>query len=302
MKTRTRTAFTLFQLLVVLAVLAILLGLLLPAVAKVRMAAARSQSANNLKQLALAAHNYHDANGNFPSGVNDKHFSAATLLLPYVEQDNVYKSIDFNKPVDDKVNAEIRKTRIKTFLNPMDPIVTVSMDYGATNYLFNAGSKPSLDDNDGIFYLDSKIKLADVTDGTSNTLMAGETLKGDSGVRAMTVKRQHVLFKKEALKDLKDDSGVKEFKDDKMIAANRCASWMDGRFLQGTFTGTRMLNDPKPDVNCGGAGGLSGLRSLEKGANVAFCDGSVRYLNENIEAKTWRLLTSRNDGEVLPDF
>jgi prepilin-type processing-associated H-X9-DG protein len=302
MKTRPRTAFTLFQLLVVLALLAILLGLLLPAVAKVRMAAARSQSQNNLKQIALAAHNYHDANAVFPSGVNANHFSAATLLLPYIEQDNVYQSIKLDKPVDDKVNAEVRKIRIKTFLNPMDPIVTVSMDYGATNYLFNAGSKPSLEDNDGIFYLDSKIKLADVTDGTSNTLLAGETLKGDGGVRAMTVKRQHVLFKKEALKDLKDDSGVKEFKDDKMIAADRCASWMDGRFLQGTFTGTRMLNDPKPDVNCGGAGGLSGLRGLEKGANTAFCDGSVRYLNENIEAKTWRLLTCRNDGEVLPDF
>src|SRR6202042_2538474 len=133
-------------------------------------------------------------------------------------------------------------------------------DFGATNYLWCAGSKPSLADNNGIFYQNSKVKLTDITDGTSNTMMAGETLKGDGGVKATTVKRQHVLLKKEDLKDIKDDAGVKDWENNKNIAAERCASWMDGRFLQGTFTATRTLNDPKPDVNCAGLGGLSGLR------------------------------------------
>ena len=72
------------------------------------------------------------------------------------------------------------------------------------------------------------------------------------------------------MKGIKDDTGVKDLENDKNIAADRCASWMDGRFLQGTFTGTRTINDDKPDVNCGGIGGLSALRSVDTdGVNIA---------------------------------
>jgi prepilin-type processing-associated H-X9-DG protein len=298
--TRTaRRGFSLFQLLVVLAILLILFALLLPAVAKARVAAARAQSANNLKQIALACHNYHDVNGFFPPGNNDKNFSAFVHLLPYVEQDAVYQKVDQQKSVDDKENAFVRKLVIKTFLNPFDPLTNVTLDFGATNYLFSAGSKPALADNDGIFFQDSKIKITEITDGTSNTILTGETLKGDGGVKAMDVKRQHVLLKKEALKDLKDDAGVQDFKDNRNIAGDRGASWMDGRFLQGTFTGTRGLNDEKPDVSCGGLGGLSGLRGLMDAVNVGFCDGSVRYLNKKLKPEIWKALTTRAGGEVI---
>ena len=225
-----RAAFTLFELLTALALLVILFGLMLPAVGNLRLAAARSQSANNLKQMGLAVHSYYDTMGSLPPGCDDNHFSAFALVLPYIEQQNVYNLINFKKPVDAKENAEARKIVIKTFLNPLDPVMSVSMDYGPTNYLFCAGSQYSLDNNDGLFFLNSKVRFPDVTDGLSNTMMIGETLKGDSGVRAMDVKRQHVLLKAAALKDLNDDSGVKEWKADKMIAADRCASWMDGAF------------------------------------------------------------------------
>ena len=303
MKRYFRRGFTLFQLLVALALLAIGFALFLPALAKVRAAAARAQSQNNLKQIGLAAHNYYSVNNAFPPGCNAQDFSTAVHLLPYVEQDNVYKSIDLKKSVDDKANAEVRKIVVKTFLNPMDPVKAVKDDYGPTNYLFNAGSKPGLADNDGIFYLDSKITFADIIDGTSNTLFTGETLKGDGGTKGEDVRRQYVLLTKGALKGIKDDAGVQDFKDDKNIAGDRCASWMDGRFLQGTFTGTRPLNDAKPDVGCGGAGGLSGLRSLGDGANVGFADGSVRYVNQSVKAEVWKWLTGRNDGMVIPrDF
>src|SRR5258708_107528 len=98
--TPQRPALTLFQLLLLLAVLALAFALFLPAVQKIREAAARSQSANNLKQLALAGHNYYDANGSFPPGVDAKlHFSATAYLLPYIEQAAVYQGIDFKKPV-----------------------------------------------------------------------------------------------------------------------------------------------------------------------------------------------------------
>jgi type II secretory pathway pseudopilin PulG len=301
MKKRSRPAFTLFQLLIVLAVLAILLGLLLPAVQKVREAAARMESQNNLKQIGIACHNYNDVYGTFPPGVDDKHFSAVARLLPYIEQDNLYKAIDFKKAAEDKANAEARKVIVKTFLSPSDPLPAVTSDAGATNYLFNAGSKYPLKDNDGIFYLDSKVKFTDITDGTSNTLLTGEALKG-TAEGARTVRRQHVRLAAAALAGLTEESGVKDFKDNKNVAGDRCAAWIDGRFLQGTFTGTRVLNDARPDVDCGGEGGLSGLRSFRDYANIGIADGSVRSISTQVKLEVWKNLAGRNDGNVIPEF
>jgi len=305
MRTTQRTAFSLFDLLVVLAVIGLLLALLLPAVQKVREAASRIKSQNNLKQIGQACHDYYGANKCFPPGNDAKNFSAAARLLPYLEQDALSKQINFDKPMDDKANADARKTHIKAFLSPHDEAVeTVKEGWGPTNYLFNAGAKLALEDNDGIFFQDSKVKLADITDGTSNTVMIGETLKGDGQNKAVTVKRQYVaLNDKGALKKLEDDSGVKEWKAGKHIAGDRCASWMDGRFLQGTFTATRLPNDPKPDVSAeGGTGGLSALRSSGQSVNTVFCDGSVHSIDNDIDPKVWKALSTRNGGEAVDDF
>jgi type II secretory pathway pseudopilin PulG len=300
MRRDRRSGFTLFQLLVVLAVLAILLALLLPAVQKVREAAARVQSQNNLKQIGLAALNYESAYTRFPAGVDDKHYSAAAKLLPFIEQDVLYRAIDLKKPADDKANARVRATVIKTYLSPLDPVLSVSADAGATNYLFNAGSKYPLKDNDGMFYLDSKVKIADITDGTSNTMLAGETLKGAAGGR--TAQRQYVGLPAAALAGLAEDSGVKDFADGKNVRADRCAAWIDGRFLQGTFTGTRVLNDARPDVSCGSEGGLSGLRGLRDYTNIGMVDGSVRVIHKEVKLEVWKNLASRNDGNPIPEF
>jgi prepilin-type processing-associated H-X9-DG protein len=297
MRRDRRSGFTLFQLLVVLAVLAILLALLLPAVQKVREAAARTQSQNNMKQIGIACHNYHSVYNVFPPGVDDKHFSAAAKLLPYIEQDNLYKAIDFKKPADDKANETARQAIIKTYLSPLDPLPGGP---GASNYLFNAGSKYPLKGNDGLFYLDSKVRLTDVTDGTSNTLLTGETLKGAAAPR--TAQRQYVGLPAGALAGLTEESGVKDFKDGKNVRADRCSAWIDGRFLQGTFTGTRVLNDPRPDVNCAGAGGLSALRGLRDYANIGMADGSVRVITGQVKLDVWKNLASRNDGNVIPEF
>jgi prepilin-type processing-associated H-X9-DG protein len=297
-----RPAFTLFQLLALVALFVFLLGLLLPAVAKVRAAASRLQSQNNLKQIGLACHNYHDTAACLPEGCDGNHFSAIARLLPYVEQDNLYKNLDFTKPITDEKNKQVAGTRINVFLNPRDPVETVVKDYAPTNYLFNAGSKHSLTDNDGLFYMNSAVRFADVTDGLSNTLLTGETLKGDAKAKPGDLRRHHVALKRAALKTLKDDGGVKDFKEGKNLASDRCAAWIDGRFLKGTFNGTRKVNDPRPDVNCEGEGGLSGLRGLENGVNVGYADGSVRYIQDNVDANVWRLLTSRNDGQAIPEF
>jgi hypothetical protein len=302
MYTPHRRAVTLFQLLVVLAILLILFALLLPAVARARLEAARLKSINNLKQMGLALHNYHDVFAGLPPGVDANHFSVAARILPFIEQDALFRQIDFMKSIDDKANTPTRQTRIAVFLNPIDSVESVTMDYGPTNYLYCAGSGYGLEKNNGMFFKDSQIKFTDVTDGLSNTMMAGETLKGDANVRAMSVQRQHVLLKKEDLANLKPQSGVDDFKNDRNIAADRCASWMDGRFLQGTFTATRMINDERPDVSCGGAGGLSGLRG-PAAIPVLMGDGSVRSLNPTIAPRTLQLLADRQDGMPLPgDF
>ena len=130
-----------------------------------------------------------------------------------------------------------------------------------------------------------------------------ETLKGDGGKKAVTVARQHVKLDKKALKGIKDDAGVKDFKADTHITGDRGASWMDGRFLQASMTFTRKVNDARPDVDCGGEGGLAGPRTLTGGNNVGMCDGSVRFVSKSVELKVWQAASTRNGGEVLPgDF
>jgi type II secretory pathway pseudopilin PulG len=304
MRNSTRSAFTIFELLVVLVLFLILLGVLFPLILKARAQALRAQKLNNLKQLGIACHNYLAVNNALPSGNDANNFSATAYLLPYIEQDNVFSKIDFKKDVDDKANAEMRGLTIKTFLSPQDDVVKVKDEWGATNYLFSAGSKPSLADNDGVFYQQSKVRFADITDGTSNTIMIGETLKGDGGTKAVDVRRQHVLLKEGDLKGIDDDAGVQDFKDNKNIVGDRCASWMDGRFLQGTFTATRLPNDERPDVNCGGVGGLSALRSIDDVISVGMCDGSARMLKaKRIDKDLWKALVTRAGGEVveIPD-
>jgi hypothetical protein len=305
MSAHPRRAFTLFQMLTILALLVLAFALFLPGLAKVRASAARIKSQNNLKQIGLASLSYYDANQVFPPGCDANNFSAATYLLPYVEQANLYKTIDLKKSVDDKANADARKAVIQVFLSPLDPVAKVKDDFGPTNYLFNAGSKADLKDNDGVFYLESKTRLPDVLDGLSNTFLAAETFKGDGHDKPETpnVQRDYVLLKKDALNGVKDDAGVSFFKENQNIAGDRCASWMDGRFLQGTFNTRLAPNDAKPDVSCGGAGGVSSMRGGEGVVLVGMCDGSVRTVSKSISLQTWRAASTRNGGEVLgPDF
>jgi hypothetical protein len=301
---RRRPAYTLFQLLILLAFLLLLAGMLLPAVQKVREAAARTQSMNNLKQIGLACHNYESTYGRFPTGVDGKGFSGLVYILPFIEQDNVFKNTDLTTSPDDKGNAATRALRLPVYQSPLDPAEPPDPKAGPTSYFLVAGSKHDLDGNDGVFYKDSATRITDINDGTSNTLLAIESLRGDGGAGPVGVARRHVALKKEALKGLADTAGVKEFKAGKHVVGNRGSSWMDGRFLQSTINLTRSFNDDKPDVDCGGEGGLAGPRSLrEQGTIAGMCDGSVRMASGQTKLETWQALATRAGGEVIPpDF
>ena len=299
MKICRRSGITVFELLITLAVIAILLGLMLPLIMRMRLIAARMESHNKLKQIGLALHSHHDARRTLPPGVDNKNISGLAHILPYIEQQNLYNQMDFNKDVTAQANQFIRSVRVPTYTSPLDTLDRDSK-FGPTNYFLCAGTKHSHENNNGMFYSGSRLNLANIPDGTSNTVMVGESLRGDGSKKAVTVRRQHVDLAKGMLTKLKAESGVAEFKMGKNIASNRGASWMDGRFLQSTFNATRKLNDTRPDVNCAGLGGLSGLRSDSlRTINVGIGDGSVRAVADTVSLQTWKNACNTADGNVL---
>ena len=212
-----RRAFTLIELLVVIAVIAVLIGLLLPAVQKVREAAARTQCQNNLKQIGLALHNYHDRMNGFPPGYYDlapwpqddqgPGWGWAAFLLADVEQDNLRRQINFNLNVGDPSPPTVaaRTTFLKVFQCPSDPkggVTTFTVtDGGSNSWLMAHGSYVACNGNDGVddnstpphtgafVRGTSGFRIADVTDGLSNTFFVGErctTMSWSTWVGAVT--------------------------------------------------------------------------------------------------------------------
>jgi prepilin-type N-terminal cleavage/methylation domain-containing protein len=219
LRLRRRAGFTLIELLVVIAIIAILIGLLVPAVQKVREAASRMSCQNNLKQIALAAHNYEGAYQKFPPGLTRNNLlSSLTYLLPFIEQDNAFRLIPPNEldaatattpwwgSISRGVNAPMvtaGRTKIKTYLcpsdNPDSPEIGVfigltisgstltgsynanggnAANAGRSNYIGCAGQFGEFYSYPGVFYQDAKIQIAQVRDGTSNTILFGEALGG----------------------------------------------------------------------------------------------------------------------------
>src|SRR6476646_7604994 len=120
-----RNGFTLIELLVVIAIIAILIALLVPAVQKVREAAARTQCQNNLKQIGLAIHGYHDGYKHLPPGSDSKGISVHAYILPYIEQDNIFKRVNFTASYSDPTNAIPETTQVPIFDCPSDPMSSV---------------------------------------------------------------------------------------------------------------------------------------------------------------------------------
>ncbi|MFO0811080.1 MAG: DUF1559 domain-containing protein [Gemmataceae bacterium] len=212
-RSRVRVGFTLIELLVVIAIIAVLIGLLLPAVQKVREAAARAKCQNNMKQIGLACHNYESTNGYLPAGQGDPPVnggdapSLLAVILSYMEQANLYNQFDLTSNVNNSVsNWNARTQEVPSYICPSDPQVgyldplrlstpptgiTSNGITGRSNYLGNIGTTAETRSSDlnrvGIFNFTiiggktRRIRITDVADGTSNTGMISETKRSTVG-------------------------------------------------------------------------------------------------------------------------
>jgi prepilin-type N-terminal cleavage/methylation domain-containing protein len=314
-------AFTLIELLVVIAVIGILIALLLPAVQKVREAANRTQCVNNLKQLGLAMHNYHDVNKSFPVGntyasptiTGNEGYSWMIFLLPFIEQGNFYSKWSFSVGWNDPANRTLMTgVIIKTYICPSSPLpplatypdvqkMTVSYTGVSGSALDNCegGVYGGLVSGGGILFPNSMVRVADVTDGTSNTLMIGEqsdTLHDTTGKPLFDVTFQTVPYNSQCYWGWNMGS----------TGTGTPPNWMVG--LDNRTWNITTIMYP---INQWGKQPGAGLTTCDGNSNYPFmsahpggvygllCDGSVQFLSNNLPLLTLEQLASRADGSVV---
>lgn len=286
MRTRTtRTALTLIELLVVIAIIGTLIGLLLPAVQKVREAANRMSCQNNLKQIGLALHNFHDTYRHFPTANTPALGSFFTNILPFLEQDNIERRYDYTQYPTSPPNDQVTNLLIKIYLCPSMQPPPIQRSTAYSSYAACIGSNSAWappPDNGMIGRHDyygnptggtTGFRFADITDGTSNTIAVGE-----------------MGFQ---LKDYLFGSGPNA---GQVRGGN--TSWPWG-YASYSFGSTRiMMNTVTPPASI-----LDRLETFRSdhtgGCNFLFGDGSVHFISNGIDLATYQALGTRNGGEVI---
>jgi prepilin-type N-terminal cleavage/methylation domain-containing protein/prepilin-type processing-associated H-X9-DG protein len=293
---RLRRAFSLIELLVVLAIIAVLIGLLLPAVQRVREAANRLKCVNNLKQIGLACHHYHDSFGSFPPGYlataaypdATPGWGWATFLLPYLEEDNLYRQIDLRQPLQ---TSPAIQTLVRVYLCPSDqtppaafPITDAAFTTVATaapcSYAATVGSDDSEADaqtGNGVFYRNSRTRIADITDGTSNTTLIGDRAWSQTmGIWAGA-----------------PNGGV--------VRAGQQNAWPSATATAPVLV---LAHNNWINITTDADGGLDDFSSNHPGGvNILFADGSVHFLQsitvDGPQRRAFWALGTRAGGEVI---
>jgi prepilin-type N-terminal cleavage/methylation domain-containing protein/prepilin-type processing-associated H-X9-DG protein len=323
---RVRTGFTLIELLVVIAIIAVLVSLLLPAVQKVREAGNRARCLNNLKQIALACHNYHDVHNAFPlsSSSNPPAYNTQFIpLLPFLEQQALYQQLQINGGFPDPtIPGGPCSTPLSILACPSDQLpsppttqmsplafATTSSYVGLTSYMGNYTALPFSDPSqglDGIFLTQfsgltgqpgSPVRISGITDGTSNTILFGERYNYDPNLKPYITAIGSSGFGQ-------DWSNIPFY-----VCYSSSYTFVDlfsGPIASGAYP-LNFLLPPCSGSNCDlvqfGIRGWCYGSGHTQGANFAFCDGSAHFLSNGINGTPTLLpaLCTRAGGEVIPD-
>lgn len=322
--TSLRRGFTIIELLVVIAVIGVLVALLMPAVQSAREAARRTSCSNNLKQLGLALHSFHDVHLRFPPGRGTplpEIFSAHAYLLSHFEQGNLEATIDLSAApttftigggveFDGSPNYPAATTALSVLQCPSDIADgrVPQSPFGATNYAANAGTGTvnygSLTDADGVFYLGSKVAFRDLTDGTSHTAAFCERTIGPGDPSGAVAPSDEARYIWELPGGADTTPAACYSATDGVWFGERGGKWILGNYGNSIYNHYYPPNEPTWDcMNMRQQKSLSAARSFHTGGvMLLLCDGSVRWVSDSIDLDTWRGLASRSHGEVLSEL